>query len=186
MLLQDVDEMAARFWHAGMFATQDLSAHPSVSIRGSGASNWACGNGSIAAQLHLAAEDGVHASGIHDQQDQVSSFSADLKADAGTFESVHRRGSPSSAEVLAGAANHGAASVLSANSERQFLDARNYDDALGLVQKILRNVVWYVENLRHNNAAFFEASLFLVEFRGVNCSRCECKTCCRYQEFLHH
>src|SRR5271163_3334258 len=173
MLLQNVNEMAACFRHAGMFATNDftclhgasinvgtgvivranrgafernssknslcariaenLSAHPSICIRGSCTSLGACGNGSIASQLYLAAEDGIHAAAVHNQQDQVRSFSADLKADARAFKSVHRRGSPSSAEVLAGAANHRAASVFSADSERQFLDGRNYDDAFGLV-----------------------------------------------------
>src|SRR5580692_8094916 len=226
MLLENVDEMAAGFRHADMFATNDfaglhgvtvdvaagiivrtnggafegnsrekslgtrvaeyLSAHPSVGIRGCGASLGTCGNGSIAAQLHLAAEDRIHTSAIHNQQDQVGSFSADLEADASAFKSVHRRGSPSSAEVLAGAANHSSASVLSADSECQFFDARDDDDAFGFVQKILGNVVWYVENFGHNNAAFFEAPLFLVELPCVDHTCYERKTCCGNQKFLHH
>src|SRR5580658_2439213 len=113
---------------------EDLGAHPGVGIRGSIASLWSGCNGSVAAQLNLAAEDGIHAAAIHDEKNQVRSFSADLEADAGAFKSVHRRCSPGSAEMFAGAANHRAAAVVRADSESQLFDARDYDDTLGLVQ----------------------------------------------------
>src|SRR4029077_5249890 len=60
---------------AGTRIAEDLSAHPSVGIRGSITSFGSSGNGSIGSQLNLAAENGFHASVIHHQQDQVSSFS---------------------------------------------------------------------------------------------------------------
>src|SRR6202790_401237 len=109
---------------------KDLGAHPSIRIRGRVTPLGSTGNGSIGTQLNLAAENGVHAAAIHDQQDQVGRFSANLETDTTTFESVHCWRSPRTTEVLPGATNHGSAAVVCADSKSEFLDGRNYDYAL--------------------------------------------------------
>src|SRR5208283_2673052 len=93
---------------------QDLGAHPSVGIRGSVTSLGTAGNRSVAAEFNLAAENGFHATVIHDQQDQVGSFAADLEANTAAFQGVHGWCAPRSTEFVAGAANHSAATVLGA------------------------------------------------------------------------
>src|SRR4029077_5511102 len=63
-------------------------------------------------------------------------------------------------------------------------NGRNHDDALGLFQKLLRNVVWDVDHFLHDDATVFEAFLFFV--RGIHCCpRYQRETCCCYHEFLH-
>src|SRR4029077_6583998 len=89
----------------GTRVAEDLSAHPSVGIRGSITPFGSSSNGSISSQLNLAAENGFHASVIHHQQDQVGSFSADLKADTAAFQRIHRGSSPRAIKFLALAAN---------------------------------------------------------------------------------
>src|ERR1700689_4757853 len=148
----------SRKYPAGTRVAEDLGAHPSVGIGGSVTSFGSAGNGSIGAQLHLAAEDGVHAAAIHDQEDQVGGFSANLEAHAATFQRVHRWGSPGSTEVFASPTNHGTATVVRADSKREFLDGGNHDDAFGFFQKIVGNV----EHFLHDNATLFEALLFLI------------------------
>src|SRR6266852_24525 len=86
---------------AGTRVAENLGAHPSVGICGSITSFGPSGNGSIHSQLNLAAENGFHASVIHHQQDQVGSFSADLKADTAAFYRVHRGSSPRAIKFLA-------------------------------------------------------------------------------------
>src|SRR5579859_70971 len=121
-------------YSAGTRVAKNLGSHPSVGIRGSITTLRACGNGGIPTQLHLAAEDRIHAPVIHDQQDQVRAFSADLESYTAAFQSVHRGSAPSATEVLSLAANHRAASIVRADSESQFFDGWDNNDALGLVQ----------------------------------------------------
>src|SRR4029077_2475606 len=162
-----------------------LSAHPSVGICGSVTSFGSSCNGSIGAQLNLAAQNRLHASVIHDQKDQVGCFSADLEADTATLQRVHGRCSPWSTELLPGPANHCAAPVACSYTKCKFSNRRNDNDAFGLFQELMRNVVWDVEDFLHHDAALFEAFLLLVQFRGVYCTCYQRETCCCYHEFLH-
>src|SRR5579859_747695 len=53
----------------GTRVAEDFSAHPGVRVRGSVAALGARGDGGICAEFHLAAQDGLHTSVIHHQQD---------------------------------------------------------------------------------------------------------------------
>src|SRR5271157_3515736 len=103
---------------AGARVAEDFGAHPGVGIGGSVTSERSGSNGSIAAELNLAAENGFHPSVVHDQEDQVGGFAADLEADTAAFQGVHGRGAPRSTELIAGAANHGTAAVFRTDAER--------------------------------------------------------------------
>src|SRR4029077_8499682 len=102
-----------------------------------------------------------------------------------TFQRVHGWGSPRSTELLAGPANHSSAPVVCANYKRQLLDGRNYNDALGLFQKLMGNVFWNVEHFLQHHATLFEAFLLLIQFLGIRCTIYEGKTYCGNHKSLH-
>src|SRR3977135_660371 len=54
---------------AGSRIAENLGAHPGVGIRGGVTSFWPCRNGSVAAELDLAAQDRIHTTAVHNQED---------------------------------------------------------------------------------------------------------------------
>ena len=119
------------------------------------------GGRGVAAQLDLAAEQRIDATIVHHEQDDVSRFRAELQSEAAALERVHRRRAPRSVERSAGAAHHGAAAVAPADADRHLRHRRDHDDALGLLEQFLRDVVGDVEHLLHHGAAVLEAGVFL-------------------------
>ena len=87
---------------------------------------------------------------------------AELQAEAAAFERIHRRRAPGAVERLAGSADHRAAAVAAADAHGDLRHRRNDDDAFGLVEQLLRDVVGDVEDLLHDDAGILQARLFLV------------------------
>src|SRR5271169_5676687 len=123
---------------------QNFRSHERIGIRRRIASYWTRCYGSIAAQLDFALENGLGAAVIHDQQDEISRLSADLESNATAFERHHCWGAPWSSKILARPANHRAAAVACADHERRLQNRREHDDALGLFNNLLRDVVWHI------------------------------------------
>ena len=72
--------------------------------------------------------------------------------------------------MFARAANHRAAPVACPHTKCKFSDGRNHDNAFGLFQELMRNILWDVKYFLHNDATVFEASLLLVQFIGIYCT----------------
>src|SRR5207249_12298001 len=79
-------------------------------------------------------------------------LTTELKSDVQSFQCVHCRWSPRTRVVLAAAADHHASPVAAANPECALFYRRQNHEAFSLVQQILGNVVWNVENLFENFA----------------------------------
>src|SRR5271168_1243519 len=161
----------------GTRVAENFRPHAYVCLRGSGAAHGTCRDGSIATQLDFAAENRICAALIHDQQDEVGSFSADLESGAATFQCHHCRSAPRAVEMPPAAANHGPAAIASAEYKRGLENPREHDDAFGLIHHALRNVLGSVQDFMQDGAATFQALLFLV------CRVCgECDCCHSYNE----
>src|SRR5580693_3183775 len=90
---------------------------------------------------------------VHHQQNEIGSLPADLESNAATLERHHRWRAPRTSVVLARTASHRAASVASADDKRSLQYRRVKDDAFGLVQQILRNIIGDIQNfLQHRPA----------------------------------
>src|SRR4029077_21266671 len=90
---------------------ENFRSHVRVRVCRSVAPHGACCHRGIAAQFHFAAENRICASIIHHEQHEVGGLSADLESNAAAFERKHGWRAPPSSEMLAGAANHGAAAI---------------------------------------------------------------------------
>src|SRR5262249_42695834 len=132
---------------------EHFSAHVGVGVGRGGTALGSGSNGGVGTELHLAMQQALDAAIVHDQNDEVGGFAADLKADAAAFERVHGGRPPRAAEAVAGAADHGAAAVAAADDERSLQYGRHDDDAARFVEQILRNVVRDVENFLHDDAS---------------------------------
>src|SRR5215472_9735913 len=125
----------------------------------------ACGGRGICAELDLRAQDGIGATAVHDQEDEVGGLAADLQTDAGAFEGHHRGGAPWSVEMLAAAAGHGSAAVAAATNECSLQHRGIDDDAESLVDQVLGNVVRNIHDFLNHGAAVFKAGVFLFVIR---------------------
>ena len=68
--------------------------------------------------------------------------------------------------MLAAAADHHASPVAAANPECALFYRRQNNEAFSLVQQILGNVIWNVENLFQNFALLLDALFFFYIVRG--------------------
>src|SRR5467141_729219 len=132
------------------------------------AADWARGHGSVASQLDLAGENAPRAAFIHHEQDKIRSLSTDLKAKAAALEGHHRGSAPRSSEIVALAAGHSAPPVASANDECGLQDGGKNNDAICLVEQVLRNVVRNVENHFQDRATISQS---VVVFGLARCAR---------------
>src|SRR5215469_2212315 len=118
------------------------------------------GRGGVGAELHLAAENGLCAPGVHDQENKIGSLSADLETEAAAFERHHGGRAPGAVERFAGAAGHRPPAVTAAENERALQNRGIHDDAIGFVDQVLGNVVGNVHDLLNHEAAVFEPAVF--------------------------
>ncbi len=93
---------------------------------------------------------------------EVGGFCAELQPEAAAFERVHRGRAPWSVETLAGSTDHRTPAVGAADPGRHRRHRRDDDDAFGLLQQLLRDVIRDVEDLLHHDAAVRQPSLFLL------------------------
>jgi len=70
-----------------------------------------------------------------------------------------------SGKVLTGSARDSTAAEVASDPDREFQNGRNYNDAFGLVEQILRNTVGDVQNFSEDLSAGVEA-LLLPGFIG--------------------
>jgi hypothetical protein len=77
---------------------------------------------------------------------------------------------PTPGEIFAVATRNRIPAEIASYANREFQDRRNHNDALGLVEEVLRNPVGDVHNFLEHLAARFK-SLLLSAF-----IRCECRT----------
>src|SRR6266404_903910 len=110
-------------------------------------------------------ENGFGAAWIHHQQHEVRRLATQLKAEAPSFEGHHGGSAPGSREMLTGATHHGTAPVAASENESSFEHGGEDDDALGLVQQILGDVVGDVHNFLYNGAAVLEPAGFSLVIR---------------------
>src|SRR5260370_1375449 len=97
---------------------------------------------------------------VHNQKNKVRGFTADLQADAAAFQRVHRGSAPRTREFLARAAHHRATAITSANYEGR-LEHRWHDHhATRLVQQVLWDVVWHIEDLLHYLTGILQTIFF--------------------------
>src|SRR5207237_9347346 len=120
------------------------------------AADRARGHGSIRPQLDLAAKDSTRAAFIHHEQHKIRGLSTYLKAEASTLEGHHRGSAPRSLEVFTLAARHSTPPVSPANDECSFQDGGKDNDAICLVEQVLRNVDRDVENLFYDLATIYQ------------------------------
>ena len=73
---------------------------------------------------------------------------------------------PFTHEVLAGAAGHGAASVVAADAKSSFEHRGDNNDAFGLIQQVLGNIVRNAQNLIEHHAAILQPVGFLIGSHG--------------------
>src|SRR5262249_53897028 len=115
---------------------ENFRAHESVGVGVRSAALGTRSGGSVCAKSDLGAHEAVGAAIIHDQEDEVCGFAADLKAEAATFQRIHGRSSPRPGEVLAGAADHGPTAIAGADKEGGLQDGRYDHDATRLIEQI--------------------------------------------------
>jgi hypothetical protein len=146
----------------GTRVTEDLSSHLTAGVCGNVRTYWATGDRGVCPQFDLAAEVGAHASVIHNQQDEISSFSTDLEADTAAFDCVHRRSAPWSTELFARPANHCATPILDADDKRRLHYGWKHNDAFGLFERVIGNIVRDVEHFSQEDNTFFEVFLLSI------------------------
>ena len=139
---------------------QHFGAKGNVRLRGSAAANGACGDRGITTELHFAAQNGVSAASIHDEEHEVRGFSADLKTNAAALKRHHGRRAPRTVEMLTGAARHHAASVAATDNKGGFQNGWENDDAFCFVDETLRNVVGNIHNFFDDVTSVFNAAGF--------------------------
>src|ERR1700680_4637196 len=122
---------------AGTRMAEYLCAHPEIGVCRSIAPFWTCSRRCVSTELDLTAENGSRASLVHDQENQIGGFAANLHSDAIAFEGVHCGSTPRSIEILASAANHRSAAVLFPHSEGEPHYGGEHDDTLGFRQNLL-------------------------------------------------
>src|SRR5579864_2569291 len=145
---------------------KDLGAHHDVSGALRSAALGTSGGRRIGSEFDLAVKQRLGALGIHDEKDEISRLSAQLKSDADAFERVERRGAPFPLVVFAAAASHHASAVAATDPESTLLDRREHDDALRLVKQVLRNVVRDVQNFLKNLTRILHAIDFALVVDG--------------------
>jgi hypothetical protein len=72
---------------------------------------------------------------VHEEHDYVDRFSAYLETERSTAEAIKRRSAP----APTGATGYDSLSIFSAEAEAGFHHCRNYADAFGMREDILRN-----------------------------------------------
>jgi len=145
---------------------QHLGTQCDVGIRRGGPALGTGGGGSIGTELHFAAENGACPAGIHHEKHEVGCLATELKANAGAFEGHHRWSAPGAGEMLTCAARHGTAAVAAADDKRGFQNRRINDDAFGLVDQVLGNVVRNIHDLLKDDPAIFQTIGFFFVFAG--------------------
>src|SRR6266404_2267912 len=145
---------------------ENFGAHGDVRGSFSVAALGAGGGGGVSAEFYFAGKNGVSATGIHDQQYEISSLAAKLKADAGAFQSHHGGSAPGPGEMFAGAAGHGATAVAAADHKSRLENRGINNDAFGLVDQVLRNVIRNIHNFLDDGAAIFQPVGFFFIFRA--------------------
>src|SRR5579864_1275303 len=145
---------------------KDLGAHHDVSGALRSAALGTSGGRRIGSEFDLAVKQRLGSLGIHDEKDEISRLSAQLKSDADALKRVECRSAPLALVMFAAAAGHHAAAVAATDSECTLLDRREHDDALGLVEQILRNIVRDIEDFLQNFARVFHAIDFALVVDG--------------------
>src|SRR3989442_104701 len=106
----------------------------------------------VGVQFTFSAESIFCAFAVHPPQHEICPMATGLEADVYSFKRITRRGPPWPGVMLAAAADHHASPVAAANPECALFYRRQNHEAFSLVQQILGNVIWNVENLFQNFA----------------------------------
>src|SRR5258708_6449473 len=146
---------------------QNLRAHISVCIGRGRTSLRSGGDRCIRSQLHLGAQQAACAAVIHDEKYEVGCLPANLQTNAAAFQRIHGRCAPGTGEVFTCAAYHSSATVATANNKRGFQHRRHHDNAAGLVDQVLWNVVWNLEDLLHDSPCVLKTILLGFCFAGI-------------------
>src|SRR5262249_58148542 len=100
---------------------------------------------------------------VKNHDDDVGAFDAELKADVATTGGHHDRRAPWSFEVLASAASHDTAPVVTPDDESRFLKVGDHDNALCPIQNFGRYAfVGGVECVLHDIRRRGDSVSFLV------------------------
>src|SRR6266849_202346 len=146
---------------------QNFRAHICISVGGSRAAFRSSGDRCVRSQFNLGKQEAACAAVVHDEKNEVGGFSANLQTDATAFQRVHGWRTPGTGEVLAGAADHRATAVAAANNKRGFQHRRHHDDATGLVEQVLRNVVRDIEDFLDDSSCVLKTILFRFCFARI-------------------
>src|SRR5260370_14269833 len=105
-------------------------------------------------------ERGGSAAVVHNKKNKVGGSTADLQADAATFQRIHRGSAPRTREFLARAAHHCSAAITSADYKGR-LEHRWHDHhATRLVQQVLWDVVRHMEDHLHYLTGILQTIFF--------------------------
>src|SRR6185437_1869557 len=152
---------------------QNLRSHGRIGSGRGIAPFWPCRSGGVRSEFHFALQDGSCSTRVHHQQNKIRCLSSKLESDAAAFQAHHRRSAPRSPEVISAPASHGAAAITAAQSERNLDDRRNHNYTFGLIEQILWNIVWNVENVAYDLSGILQPLLAFV----VGCLRFGSESC---------
>jgi hypothetical protein len=126
---------------------------------------------SIRSQLYLAAQNSVRTARRHEQQNKVGGLPAKLQSEATAFQRDDRRRAPRSIKFFTGAAGHHAAALTPANADRKLDHRWQYDDASRFIEKILGNIIRYVQNFLDDLSGVFHPLLLFLCIREGTSSK---------------